>query len=76
MIVCWNKARRETLDQQIFDNPRKAGVAVANIPLNREELADIEKGNFIEVKFPICHVHVALEETFKKLEQEGKIKHG
>ena len=76
MIVCWNKARRETLDQRLFDNPRKAGISIANIPLTQENLDYIEKGDFIEVKFPVCIVHVALEETFKKLEQEGKIKHG
>jgi hypothetical protein len=74
MIVCWNKTLRETLDRDIFNNARIAGIDIANIGLTQERLAYIEKGNFIEVKFPVCNVHVALEETFKKLEQEGNLK--
>lgn len=70
-IVCWNKTKRGLLDKHIFDNMRKGGISVANIGLTDEDLAYIEKGDFVHVAFSICTVSVASEETFKKL-QEAK----
>jgi hypothetical protein len=73
-IVAWNKSLLGTLDKNKFEDMRKGGIDVANIPLATENLDFIKQGNGIQVSFPICTVMIGLAETFAKAKAEIEAK--
>jgi len=71
MVVAWNKDKQKRLKKSAFNEARKAGISIANIPLGHEELAKIKNKEGYSVFFSGFEVLVVLESTFQALKKEA-----
>lgn len=71
--VAWNKSRLGKLDKRKFDNMRKGGIHVANIPLEDADIKKIEDGNGTSAFYDDFEILVLTEQTLQQL-QEGEAK--
>jgi hypothetical protein len=73
MVVVWNRAKLTTLNKNAFDNPRKAGVDVANIPIDADDLDKIVNGEGLSAFFAnrTAEVVVLTQKTFDELQKKA-----